>query len=70
MLTDQLSTYLIPTVLDVPDVIEPIIVEVPEARGPWWNARPGTAALPHLAPAIHEATDIWMDEIPVTPESM
>ena len=74
VLTDQLSTYLIPTVLDVPDVVEPVIVEVPEPRGPWGARGVGEPPFLPLAPAIlaaiHDATGIWMDEIPVTPERM
>jgi xanthine dehydrogenase molybdopterin-binding subunit B len=41
VLTDQLSTYLIPTVLDVPDLAESVIVEVPEPRGPARCSRDG-----------------------------
>lgn len=74
VLTDQLSTYLIPTVLDVPDEVEPIIVEVPDPRGPWGARGVGEPPFLPLAPAIlagiHDATGIWMDEIPVTPERM
>ena len=74
VLTDQLSTYLIPTVLDVPDEVEPIIVEVPDSRGPWGARGVGEPPFLPLAPAIlaaiHDATGIWMDEIPVTPERM
>lgn len=74
VLTDQLSTYLIPTVLDVPDVVEPVIVEVPEPSGPWGARGVGEPPFLPLAPAIlaaiHDATGIWMDEIPVTPERM
>jgi len=74
VLTDQLSTYLIPTVLDVPDVVEPVIVEVPEPRGPWGARGVGEPPFLPLAPAIiaaiHDATGIWMDEIPITPECM
>ena len=74
MLTDQLSTYLIPTVLDVPDTVEPVIVEVPEPSGPWGARGVGEPPFLPLAPAIlaaiHDATGIWMDEIPVTPERM
>jgi CO/xanthine dehydrogenase Mo-binding subunit len=74
VLTDQLSTYLIPTVLDVPDVVEPVIVEVPDPRGPWGARGVGEPPFLPLAPAIlaaiHDATGIWMDEIPVTPERM
>ena len=74
VLTDQLSTYLIPTVLDVPAVVEPVIVEVPDPRGPWGARGVGEPPFLPLAPAIlaaiHDATGIWMDEIPVTPERM
>ena len=72
VLTDQLSTYLIPTVLDVPDEVESIIVEVPDSRGPWGARGVGEPPFLPLAPAIlaaiHDATGIWLDEIPVTPE--
>jgi CO/xanthine dehydrogenase Mo-binding subunit len=74
VLTDQLSTYLIPTVLDVPDEVEPVIVEVPDPRGPWGARGVGEPPFLPLAPAIlaaiHDATGIWIDEIPVTPERM
>jgi CO/xanthine dehydrogenase Mo-binding subunit len=74
VLTDQLSAYLIPTVLDVPDEVEPVIVEVPDSRGPWGARGVGEPPFLPLAPAIlaaiHDATGIWMDEIPVTPERM
>jgi CO/xanthine dehydrogenase Mo-binding subunit len=74
VLTDQLSTYLIPTVLDVPNKVDPLIVEVPEPRGPWGARGVGEPPFLPLAPAIlaaiHNATGIWMDEIPVTPERM
>jgi len=74
VMTDQLSTYLIPTVLDVPDLVEPIIVEIPDPRGPWGARGVGEPPFLPLAPsilfAIHDATGIWIDEIPVTPERM
>jgi CO/xanthine dehydrogenase Mo-binding subunit len=74
VLTDQLSTYLIPTALDVPDFVDPVIVEVPDPRGPWGARGVGEPPFLPLAPAIlaaiHDATGIWMDEIPVTPERM
>ncbi len=74
VLTDQLSTYLIPTVLDVPEKIDSIIIEVPDPRGPW-GVR-GVGELPFLpfAPAvlaaIHNAVGVWIDEIPATPEKV
>jgi CO/xanthine dehydrogenase Mo-binding subunit len=71
-LSDQLSTYLIPTVLDVPEKVETVIVEVKDPNGPW-GAR-GLGELPYLpvapviAAAIHDATGVWIDEFPFTPE--
>lgn len=70
--TPHLSTYLIPTVLDIPHQVESIILEYPDPRGPY-GAR-GMAEMPFLpfAPAIvaaiHDATGVWFDEFPLTPE--
>ncbi|OGN75852.1 MAG: aldehyde oxidase [Chloroflexi bacterium GWB2_49_20] len=72
VLTDQLSTYLIPTVLDIPDKVESVIVEVPDPIGPW-GAR-GLGELPFLplvaaiTSAVHDATGVWFNEFPLTPE--
>lgn len=70
--TDLLSTYLIPTVLDVPTRVKSVIVEHPDPIGPW-GAR-GMAEMPYipLAPAVtaavHDAIGIWFDEFPLTQE--
>ena len=67
-----LSTYLIPTVADIPEQVHSLILEYPDPLGPW-GAR-GMAEMPMLplAPAIvaaiHEATGVWFDEIPLTPD--
>lgn len=72
VLTQHLSTYLIPTVLDVPDRVRSVILEYPDPIGPW-GAR-GMAEMPLLpvapavAAAIHDATGVWFDEFPLTPE--
>jgi CO/xanthine dehydrogenase Mo-binding subunit len=72
VLTDQLSTYLIPTILDIPGEVESVVVEIPDERGPW--GAKGLGELPYLplAPAImsaiHAATGVWFDEFPLTPE--
>jgi CO/xanthine dehydrogenase Mo-binding subunit len=72
VLTDQLSTYLIPTIWDIPEKVESILVEVPDPNGPW-GAR-GVGELPYLpvaaaiAAAIHDATGVWIHEFPFTPE--
>ena len=72
VLTDQLSTYLIPTILDIPDSVESVIVEVPDPNGPW-GARglgelPFLPVAPVIAAAIHDATGVWINEFPFTPE--
>jgi len=72
VLTPHLSTYLIPGVLDIPDRIDSIIVEHPDPRGPY-GVR-GMAEMPYLplAPAlvaaVHDATGVWFDDFPLTPE--
>jgi CO/xanthine dehydrogenase Mo-binding subunit len=72
VLTQHLSTYLIPTIGDIPEVVESIIIEHPDPRGPW-GAR-GMGEMPFiplasaLVAAIHDATGIWFDELPLTPE--
>ena len=72
VLTDQLSTYLIPTVLDIPESVESVVVEVPDPIGPW-GAR-GLGELPFLplvsaiTGALHDATGVWFNEFPLTPE--
>jgi CO/xanthine dehydrogenase Mo-binding subunit len=71
VLTDQFSTYLIPTIVDVAEV-KPVILEFPDPQGPL-GAR-GMAEMPFIptAPAIvaavHAATGVWFDELPLTPE--
>jgi len=72
VLTDQFSTYLLPTILDIPEKVESVLVEVPDPNGPW-GAR-GMGELPYLpvapaiAAAIHDATGVWINEFPFTPE--
>ncbi len=72
VLTDQFSTYLLPTILDIPEKIESVIVEVPDPNGPW-GARglgeiPFLPLVPAIAAAIHDATGVWINEFPFTPE--
>jgi CO/xanthine dehydrogenase Mo-binding subunit len=72
VLSDQLSTYLIPTILDIPEKVEAVIVEIPDPNGPF-GARglgelPFLPVAPAIAAAIHDATGVWMDSFPFTPE--
>jgi CO/xanthine dehydrogenase Mo-binding subunit len=72
VLTDQLSTYLIPTIWDIPEKVETVLVEVPDPNGPWGARGVGELPLLPVAPAIgaaiHNATGVWVNEFPFTPE--
>ena len=68
----HLSTYLIPTILDIPDHVESILHEVNDPRGPWgargMGEMPFLPLTPALTAAIHDATGIWFELLPLTPE--
>ena len=72
VLTPFLSTYLIPTVQDIPGQVKSVILEYADPIGPY-GAR-GMAEMPFLplAPAVidavHQATGVWFYEFPLTPE--
>ncbi len=70
--TDQLSTYLIPGILDVPDEVESLILEYPDPRGPYGARGMGEMPFLPLAPAVtdavRQAIGVWFDEFPLTPE--
>lgn len=74
VLTNELSKYLIPTVLDIPFEVESLVLEYNDPIGPY-GAR-GVGEMPYLplAPAIMDAmkaaTGIWFDEFPLTPEKV
>ena len=72
VLTPNLSTYLIPTIGDVPQRVDSIIVEHPDPRGPWgargMGEMPFIPLAPALVAAVHDATGVWCDELPLTPE--
>ncbi len=71
VITPYLSQYLIPGIRDIPARVDSVLVEIPDPEGPW-GAR-GMAEMPFmpLAPAIihalHDATGVWIDEIPLLP---
>jgi len=72
VLTPYFSTYLLPTALDMPPEIMPIILELADPNGPY-GAR-GVAEMPlvpfapAVAAAIHDATGVWLTRLPMTPE--
>jgi CO/xanthine dehydrogenase Mo-binding subunit len=70
--TPTFSTYLIPTVLDVPPDFESLVLEEPLPSGPWGATGVGEMSFLAIAPAIldavHDATGIWFNRVPLTPE--
>lgn len=71
-LTKELSTYLIPTILDIPDKTRSVILEYPDPIGPY-GAR-GMGEMPYLpfAPAVIAAVEaaigVRFDTFPLTAE--
>jgi CO/xanthine dehydrogenase Mo-binding subunit len=72
VLTPTLSTYLVPTSVDIPKEIKSIILEIPDPRGPWGARGLGEVMnmclAPAVAAAVHAATGVWFDSFPLTPE--
>jgi len=73
-LNPTFSGYLVPGSKDMPDKIETVLIETPDPIGPW-GAR-GMAEMPLIpyAPAIvaalHDATGVWFDSFPLTPDKV
>jgi CO/xanthine dehydrogenase Mo-binding subunit len=72
VLTRGLSTYLIPTVLDIPGKVESLILEYPDPIGPYgargMGEMPYLPLVPAVVAAVHRATGVWFNEFPLTPE--
>ncbi len=72
VLTRDLSTYLIPTIADIPERVETVIVEHPDPNGPWgvrgMGEMPFLPLTPALVAAVHDASGVWFDALPLTPE--
>ena len=72
ILTQQLSTYLVPGVQDVAEVVEPVILEIPDPQGPLgargMGEMPFIPTAPAIGAAIANATGVWLDSLPYTPE--
>lgn len=73
-ITKELSTYMIPTVMDIPENVQSVILECPDPIGPY-GAR-GMGEMPYLpfAPAVmdavHQATGVLFTSFPLTAETV
>lgn len=71
-ITPHLSNYLIPGILDVAEVVEPVILEIPDPQGPLgirgMAEMPMIPTAPAIAAAIENAIGVWIDTLPFTPE--
>ena len=74
ILNPYLSTYLIPTSLDVPPRVKSVILENPDPIGPWglrgMAEMPFLPLAPAIAAAIFDATGVWVDAQPFTAEKV
>ncbi len=72
VLTDKFSTYLVPTVLDTAIHVAPDILEIPDPQGPMgargMGEMPFIPTAPAIVAAVRDATGVWFDELPLTPE--
>ena len=69
-LNDRLATYLIPTALDAPRITA-ILVEAPFSGAPHGakgvGELPMDVGAPAVVAAIHDATGVWIHDLPATP---
>jgi carbon-monoxide dehydrogenase large subunit len=74
MLNPNFTDYKIPTALDVPDEIVPIIIEVPQPDGPYGARGMGEHTMIPIAPMIANAIDnalgIRIKSMPITAEKI
>ncbi len=72
VLTPYFSTYLIPTILDIPETVDPLILEYPDPIGPFgargMGEMPFLPVAPAVIAAVHDAIGAWYDSFPLTPE--
>jgi CO/xanthine dehydrogenase Mo-binding subunit len=70
-LNDRLATYIIPTALDAPRITS-ILVEAPFSGAPHRakgvGELPMDVGAPAVVAAIHDATGIWVHDLPASPE--
>ena len=68
---DRFSEYLLPTAQDMPLNLEIIILEIPEASGPFGAKGIGEVSVvptaPAIANAVYQATGVRAHALPITP---
>jgi CO/xanthine dehydrogenase Mo-binding subunit len=66
--------YMVSSFGDVPQEMVPILIEEPHPNGPFGAKGVGEtgtmATVPAVASAIYDAVGVWVNEIPITPESL
>ncbi len=68
----RLSTYLMPGIADIPARVDSVVLELADPLGPW-GAR-GMAEMgmipytPAVVAALHDATGVWFNTFPLTPD--
>jgi CO/xanthine dehydrogenase Mo-binding subunit len=72
VLTPHFSSYLLPTVRDMPAEVMPVVLESADPNGPFGARGMAEMALvpfaAAVAAAIHDATGVWLSHLPMTPE--
>jgi CO/xanthine dehydrogenase Mo-binding subunit len=72
VLTPHLSTYLIPTSLDLPDEAVSVLLEYSDPIGPWgvrgMGEMPFICVAPAVVSAVHDAVGVRFPSLPLTPE--
>jgi CO/xanthine dehydrogenase Mo-binding subunit len=70
-LNDRLATYLVPTAVDAPRITA-LFAELPFSGSPHGakglGELPMDVGAPAVVAAIHDATGVWVTELPATPE--
>jgi CO/xanthine dehydrogenase Mo-binding subunit len=73
-LKEGFTTYLIPTVLDMPKEVESITIEVADPTGPFGAKGVGEMALlpipAAIAAAVRDAAGVWVDKLPISAERL
>ena len=74
LINPNLVDYVLPSLGDMPPVIDPICVEVPDRNGPFGAKGIGESALipvaPAIANAIYDAVDVRIKDLPIKAEKI